>query len=245
MPPDSRDEDARQPEVRPRAALAISVVVPALNEADGIVDVLRSARQPGVGEILVVDGGSQDATRSRAEAAADRVLSAPRGRAAQMNAGAAVARGDVLLFLHADTRLPVGFASAARGAIENGAIGGRFDVVLDGTHRLLPLIARLMNARSRLTGISTGDQAIFVRRDVFRELGGFPALPLMEDVEFTRRLRRRGALAALSLRVTTSARRWEENGVVRTILLMWTLRLAYACGVPAHRLARAYRPRRG
>lgn len=245
MWPDSRHEKATQSGAGPKSPTAISVVVPALNEANGIEEALRAAREPGVAEIIVVDGGSDDETRSRAATAADRVLSSPRGRAAQMNAGAAVARGDVLLFLHADTRLPEGFAPAVQHAIEDGAVGGRFDVVLGGSHWFLPVIARLMNARSRLTGVATGDQAIFVRRDVFVRMRGFAALPLMEDVEFTSRLRRVGRFAALPLRVTTSARRWEENGVARTVLLMWALRLAYACGVPADRLARAYRTRTG
>lgn len=225
----------------PPCDTTISIIVPALNEAGQIAEVLRSAREPGVHEILVVDGGSSDDTVPHATAVADRVLRCPRGRALQMNTGAAAATGGVLLFLHADTRLPSGFATAVRGAIEGGAVGGRFDVVLGGTHRFLPVVARLMNARSRLTGISTGDQAIFVRRDVFVQLGGFARIPLMEDVELTRRLRRVGRLAALRLRVTTSARRWEENGVARTILLMWFLRFAYACGVSPDRLARAYR----
>lgn len=192
-------------------------------------------------EVIVVDGGSSDDTAARAATVADRVLPSARGRATQMNAGAAVATGDVLLFLHADTQLPPGFAAAVREAIASGAAGGRFDVVLAGEHPFLPVVAFLMNARSRLTRISTGDQAIFVRREVFAKLGGFAPIPLMEDVELTSRMRRLGRVAALRLRVRTSARRWETNGVARTVVLMWTLRLAYACGVSATRLARAYR----
>lgn len=198
-------------------------------------------REPGVREVIVVDGGSTDDTAARAATTADRVLRSARGRAVQMNAGAAAASGDVLLFLHADTQLPAGFAAAVLSAVERGGVGGRFDVVLDGEHPFLPVVAFLMNVRSRLTRISTGDQAIFVRRDVFAKLGGFAPIPLMEDVELTSRLRRLGPLAAIRLRVHTSARRWEINGLARTIVLMWTLRLAYACGVSPHRLARAYR----
>lgn len=216
-------------------------MVPALDEAATIVEVLSSAREPGVKEIVVVDGGSSDATVARARTVADLVLAAPRGRATQMNAGAAATSGDVLLFLHADTMLCAGFADAVRRAIADGAIAGRFDVRLDGRHRFLPVVAWLMNVRSRWTGIATGDQAMFVRRDVFDALGGFAPLPLMEDVELSVRLRRAGRLAALRSRVATSARRWEEHGVARTIVLMWTIRLAYACGVPAERLARWYR----
>jgi rSAM/selenodomain-associated transferase 2 len=224
--------------------VTISVVVPALDEAAEIDATLASARDPAVHEVIVVDGGSGDDTAARAAAAAARVVRAGRGRALQMNAGAALATGDVLLFLHADTRLPSGFGTAVCEALAGGAIGGRFDVVLRGSHPLLPVVARLMNVRSRLTGVSTGDQAVFVRRDVFERLGGFAPLPLMEDVELTSRLKRAGRVAALRLAVATSGRRWEEHGVVRTIVLMWTLRLAYACGVPAERLARAYRTRR-
>lgn len=241
MPPDSRDGAARQSVAGTGRAPTISIVVPALNEAARISEVLRCAREPGVEQVIVVDGGSVDETVTRAEAAADLVLRSACGRAVQMNAGAAAASGDVLLFLHADTSLPAGFAAAIREAIAAGAIGGRFDVDLAGEHRFLPVIAFLMNARSRLTRISTGDQAIFVRRDVFERIGGFAPIPLMEDVELSRRLRRTGALASLRLRVRTSARRWEENGVARTILLMWALRFAYACGASPHRLAGLYR----
>lgn len=241
MRPDTRDDPTRQSAAGHGIAPAISIVVPALDEAERIVEVLRSVREPGVREVIVVDGGSADETAARAATVADRVLRSARGRAVQMNAGADAASGDVLLFLHADTRLPAGFAAAVQQAVERGAIGGRFDVVLEGEHPFLPVVAFLMNARSRLTRISTGDQAIFVRRDVFAKLGGFAPIPLMEDVELTGRLRRLGPLAALRLRVRTSARRWEINGVARTIVLMWRLRLAYACGVPPERLARAYR----
>jgi rSAM/selenodomain-associated transferase 2 len=225
--------------------VTISVIVPALDEGEGIEGALRSARDPLVCEIIVVDGGSTDDTVARAGPAADRVLHGPRGRALQMNAGARAARGDILLFLHADTHLPAGFAADVRDAVAAGAAGGRFDVTLRGRHRLLPVIAQLMNARSRLTRIATGDQAMFVRRDVFEELGGFAEIPLMEDVDLSVRLRRRGATASLRRRVRTSGRRWEEHGVLRTVLLMWGLRLAYASGVPPARLAGFYRRHRG
>ncbi|HEY8515671.1 MAG TPA: TIGR04283 family arsenosugar biosynthesis glycosyltransferase [Candidatus Binatia bacterium] len=224
--------------------MRLSVIVPALDEADEIEATLRRARAPQVVELLVVDGGSTDDTVARARPLADDVLIAPRGRALQMNAGARRACGDVLLFLHADTWLPEGFAEAVERAIAEGAIAGRFDVELRGTHPFLPVIATLMNARSRWTGISTGDQAIFVRRDVFARLGGFAPIPLMEDVELGTRLRRAGRLAPLRERVSTSARRWEEEGVARTIVLMWWLRFAYACGASPEWCARAYRRRR-
>lgn len=221
--------------------MTISVVVPVLDEADGIEAVLRSVREPGIAEVVVVDGGSTDDTTLRAEGFADVVLHTPRGRALQMNAGARATRGDVLLFLHGDTWLPRGFAADVQAAISAGAVGGRFDVMLRGRNRMLPLVAALMNLRSRVTRIATGDQAMFVRRDVFERLGGFAEIPLMEDVELSSRLRRVGPIATLRSRVSTSGRRWEENGAVRTILLMWSLRLAFACGVSPARLARFYR----
>ena len=221
--------------------MRLSVIVPALDEERQIAATLASARQPGVGEVIVVDGGSRDRTREAARPLADRVVEAPRGRARQMNAGAALATGDALLFLHADTRLPPDAASAVAAALADPAVaGGRFDVRLEPSTPLLRAVGGLMNARSRLTGIATGDQAIFVRRAVFAALGGFPDLPLMEDVAFSRALKRAGRIACLRGQVTTSSRRWQQGGVVRTILLMWTLRLLFFLGVPAPRLARWY-----
>jgi rSAM/selenodomain-associated transferase 2 len=226
----------------------LSIVVPALNEAANLARLLPDlvVREPRA-EVLVVDGGSDDDSRAVvARVPSVRWLSGPRGRARQMNAGARAAQGEVLLFLHADTSLPAGAGAAVLGALGDPAVvGGRFDVRLDSRRPLLRLVAWLMNRRSRLTGISTGDQGIFVRRAAFDALGGYPDIPLMEDVELTRRLKRCGRLAALGLCVTTSARKWEQEGVVRTIALMWTLRLLYALGVSPARLHRRYyrRPR--
>jgi rSAM/selenodomain-associated transferase 2 len=217
----------------------ISIVVPVLDEAACIVaclQPLQSLRAAGH-EVIVVDGGSRDASAELAAPLADRVLRAPRGRALQMNAGARAARGEVLLFLHADTRLP---ADAARAVLARGE-WGRFDVEIEGRHALLPLIARLMNLRSRLTGIATGDQAIFVRRALFERLGGYAGIPLMEDIELSRRLRRVAPPVCLRLRAVTSGRRWETRGVLRTVLLMWRLRLAYFLGADPRRLAERYR----
>ena len=222
---------------------ALSIVVPALDEAAGIAAALQAlagARAEGA-EVIVVDGGSRDATVALSQALADRVVSAPRGRARQMNAGAAVARAPVLLFLHADTTLPSGGARAALAAVQAGAAWGRFDVRLEGRSTMLPVIAAFMNARSRLTGVATGDQAIFVRADRFRAIGGFPDQPLMEDIELSSRLKRVSAPACLRERVVTSGRRWERRGVWRTVWLMWRLRLRYWLGTPAERLAEAYR----
>ena len=224
-------------------ATRLSIVVPALDEAANLARLLPDlvAREREA-EVLVADGGSADDSRAVvARVPAVRWLSAPRGRARQMNAGAGAARGDVLLFLHADTTLPEGAGAAIRAALADPAVvGGRFDVRLDSRHRVLALVGWLMNRRSRLTGISTGDQGLFVRRAVFEALGGYPDIPLMEDVELTRRLKRRGRLAALPLRVVTSARKWEAEGPLRTIVLMWTLRLLYAVGVSPARLHRWY-----
>jgi rSAM/selenodomain-associated transferase 2 len=221
--------------------MPVSVIVPTLNEERGIVATLRRARQPGVHEIVVVDGGSVDSTRALAHELADLVLSAPRGRAAQMNAGAARASGDILLFLHADTLVPDGFAQAIAAACgEPEVIGGRFDVTLLPSSPLLRLTGELMNWRSRLSRIATGDQGIFIRRDVFERLGGYADIPLMEDIDLSRRMKRAGRIACLPQRVTTSARRWQTEGVIRTILLMWSLRALYFLGVSPSRLRRLY-----
>jgi len=222
-------------------ALGISVIVPTLDEAPVLASTLAAARAADDVEIVVVDGGSRDATVAAARTLADRVLDAPRGRAQQMNVGAQVARGDVLLFLHADTLLPAGYAAAVRGALARAdAVGGRFDVRLDAPGVVFRLTERLINMRSRMTGVSTGDQAIFVRRTVFERIGGYPPLPLMEDIALCRALKRLGVMVALRDAVVTSARRWQRQGVVRTVLLMWGLRAAYYAGVSPVRLARLY-----
>jgi rSAM/selenodomain-associated transferase 2 len=226
------------------AAPHLSIIVPALNEAAGIraaLEPLQPLRARGH-EVILVDGGSEDATLALAQPLADRVLVAGRGRARQMNAGAQEARGEVLLFLHADTLLP---PEADRRVLEELARSsrgwGRFDLRLTGRHPLLRLTARLIGLRSRLTGMATGDQAIFVRRDWFEQAGGFPEIPLMEDLALSRALKRRGRPLCLRERVTTSSRRWEERGILRTVLLMWRLRLAYYRGADPHDLARRYR----
>jgi rSAM/selenodomain-associated transferase 2 len=226
---------------------ALSVVIPSLDEAANLAVLLPilAAELPSA-EVIVADGRSGDGSPDLvARLATARLVTSSRGRARQMNAGARVATGDVLLFLHADTRLPPGAAAAIDRALEDHAVvGGRFDVRFDNPGPAYRMIAALMNLRSRLSGISTGDQAIFVRRRVFDALGGYPDIPLMEDVELTRRLKRAGRLAALRARVTTAARKWEREGVARTIVLMWTLRLLYACGVSPARLHRWYYPAR-
>lgn len=225
----------------------LSVIVPVLNEADGIVPFLLSLqvlRERGV-EILLVDGGSTDGTPVLARSFADRILTAPLGRARQMNAGATLAQGRLLLFLHADTRLPADadrLIFAALDGAPGSPVWGRFDVHIEGRSPWLKLIARMMNLRSRLTGIATGDQAIFVRHNAFSMVGGYPEQPLMEDIELSSRLKKLGPPACLRERVITSGRRWEAHGVWRTILLMWRLRFDYWRGVSPVQLARRYRP---
>jgi rSAM/selenodomain-associated transferase 2 len=220
---------------------ALSIIMPVLDEAAEIgkaLTALAPLRARGV-EVIVADGGSRDDTATSAQPLADFVIASARGRAVQMNAGAAAARGDVLLFLHADTRLP---EDADRlvldGLSKSGKIWGRFDVRFDGGG--LGLIAFMMNWRSRATGIATGDQALFVTRAAFESAGGFPAIALMEDVALSVRLKRRGRPLALRARVTTSARRWRKHGVLRTILLMWKLRLAFSLGADPAKLAQVY-----
>jgi rSAM/selenodomain-associated transferase 2 len=223
--------------------MRLSVVVPALDEAATLARLLPDLRRawPDI-EIIVVDGGSRDGTPDVVRGQAGvRLLEGARGRARQMNAGARQAGGDVLLFLHADTRLPDGAARAIAAALADPAVvGGRFDVCFDSRRRVLGVVAWFMNARSRATSICTGDQAIFVRRAAFEAVGGYPDIALMEDIELCRRLKARGRLAALRARVTTSARKWEREGPLRTIGLMWTLRLLYFCGVAPARLHRWY-----
>ena len=193
-------------------------------------------------EVIVVDGGSRDGSPEIAQRLGCRVVTAPRGRASQINAGAQAARGGALLFLHADTRLPEDALASITAALERRD-WGRFDVTIAGKDRLLGVVAAMMNARSRLTGIATGDQAMFVAREAFERVGGFAAIPLMEDVALSRALRRIGPPACLSARVVTSGRRWEKRGTLRTIWLMWRLRAAYAMGADPRSLARIYETR--
>ena len=242
----ARAESARPgPSARTAAGphnLRLRIVMPALNEGHALAQhlhTLQALRQRGA-ELVMVDGGSTDSTWALARALADRVLLAAQGRATQMNAGTQDCNADVLLFLHADTELPQDADRLVAQAVQSGKAWGRFDVRIDGPHPVLRVVERLMNLRSRLTGIATGDQAIFVKREVFERLGGFVDLPLMEDIELSTRLRKIGPPACIKVPVATSARRWQRHGVWRTIVLMWRLRLAYFLGASPQALAVRY-----
>jgi rSAM/selenodomain-associated transferase 2 len=223
--------------------MKLSIVLPVLNEAQHlpqVLECLRPARERGV-EVIIVDGGSEDGTPAIAAQSGARLVSSPKGRARQMNAGARIADADVLLFLHVDTVLPERADLLIEAAIRaRRYVWGRFDVDIRGRPWMLRVIAVLMNWRSRISGIATGDQAIFVARSAFESIGGFPDQPLMEDVELCKRLRALSRPACLRARAVTSGRRWESRGVWRTIVLMWRLRWAYWRGVPASVLANLY-----
>ena len=224
-----------------RDPVNVSVIVPVFNEEKSIAATLRALAQLQPYETIVVDGGSQDGTRAIVAAFSVKIIAEERGRARQMNRGAREASGEVLLFLHADTCLPAtAFADIAAALGDPRAVGGRFDVALDGSHWMLPVVARLISYRSRMSKVGTGDQALFVRREVFQRMGGFPDIPLMEDIAFCRALKRLGEVACLRSRVITSARRWEVDGIWRTIFRMWTLKLLYLMGVSPEHLKQFY-----
>lgn len=228
--------------------MSIAVIIPIFNEQDTLPSLLNALSPLGFEEIILVDGGSQDTTVEVANAFLQtaphghcRIIAGPKGRARQMNAGAAQATADLLLFLHADTQLPHNAKSLIEQAMKNSEhVGGRFDVRFPRDEGYAWMVSRMMNYRSRLSGICTGDQGIFVRRAVYESMGGFADIPLMEDIEFSQRLKRKGTVVALQETVTTSFRRWEQQGPLRTILQMWVLRFLYWMGWSAHRLHRYY-----
>ena len=222
----------------------LSIIIPTLNEADNIgqlLDDLNRGLARYSHEIIVVDGGSNDATVTQVRNRVDHCLSSPPGRAIQLNAGADIACGELLLFLHADSRIPTGSLNSLLLKIDSGVTWGRFDIRLSGHQFLLRVVEKMMNLRSRLTGIATGDQGLFVRRDLFDRVAGYPPITLMEDIALCRALKKTGPPQCLRAIITSSSRRWQNNGVVRTIMLMWWLRLAYFLGVSPQRLARWYR----
>lgn len=222
-------------------AVDIALIVPVLNEARLCAQLCASlALSARDCEVVVVDGGSSDTTREQIHAAGLRLIDGPRGRATQMNAGAAATRAPVLLFLHADTRLPAGAPEQIRRILDDGAVGGCFKLRIDSPDPRLRLAASIINLRSRLMPSASGDQAIFCRRDAFERLGGFRPIPLMEDLDLVGRLSSLGRFALCDAAVETSARRWESRGVNRTIALMWALRLGYHLGVDPSTLQRLY-----
>jgi len=226
-----------------RKKVQLSVIIPCVNEG-GVIRDLLDALQPlrlRGHEVILVDGGSTDDTLLLAQPLVDRLIHSPCGRARQMNSGAEFAAGRIFWFLHADNRIPAGAVDAIISALASDfRCWGRFDVDLSGRRRLLRVVEFMMNWRSRLTGIATGDQGIFVRREAFLAVGGFPEIPLMEDIEISRLLKRLTPPCCLPLRLGASSRRWERHGILNTIWLMWRLRFAYALGAdPAH-LAREY-----
>jgi rSAM/selenodomain-associated transferase 2 len=232
----------------PDISFSLSVIIPTLNEAPRICRLLeniqrvRDARPDLLVEVIVVDGGSTDQTVALAQDRAEQVLTSPAGRAAQMNAGAAQAKHAVLLFLHGDTLLPRRSISLLQQAIDIGACWGRFDVQFDCAAKRFRALAWMMNGRSRLTGICTGDQGIFVRRDVFEQVGGYAPIALMEDIELSRRLRRLQSPFSIRRPVITTSRRWQQNGFWATVWLMWSLRWRYFFGASPETLAKIYYP---
>ena len=223
------------------ATLKLSIIIPTLNEAESIINILTALqpiRQQGH-EVIVCDGGSSDNTAVLAQPLVDTLVQSERGRALQMNSGASHASGDILLFLHADTQLPDNAALLIEEAL-NRKTWGRFDVRLTGQQPLLRLIEYMMNRRSQLTGICTGDQAIFIRQGLFRAIGGYPDIALMEDIAISRMLKPQSHPARIKTAVLTSSRRWERRGILQTVLLMWWLRLAYFFGRDPEQLAKRY-----
>jgi len=233
-------------------AITISVIIPTLNEERTIAATLAHTASLGFEELIVVDGGSTDETPALLESYRLKTQSsalspvhwvtAPPGRARQMNEGAKASHGEILLFLHADTQLPRDANTVINRALADRRMaGGRFDVRFDRPSMWGTIISKTMNWRSRLSGLATGDQALFVRRPIFEQMGGFADMPLMEDIEFSGRLKQAGATAALTATVTTSFRRWEQQGPLRTILLMWILRFLYWIGISPSHLAKWYK----
>ena len=223
----------------------ISIIIPVLNEANTINAVLARILGASNVEVIVVDGGSQDETVALAQSVGVKVIAVTSGRASQMNAGAAVATGSILLFLHADTHLPPAFDTLVRQVLQNtGAIAGAFELRIDAELWGIRLIEKMVNLRSRFLSLPYGDQAIFLKASIFKEIGGFPNLPIMEDFELMRRLKRYGKIAIAPAPVVTSGRRWQKLGVVKTTLINQLIIIGYFLGVPPAKLARWYRQRR-
>ncbi len=224
---------------------SLAIVVPVFNEGVALRDRLQDFIALGADELVIVDAGSRDGTAALLSQSGVQWMTSDLGRAAQMNAGAEAISSDILVFIHADTAINESDLLAVKSSLaDSSLVGGRFDVKLSGSHWAFRVIEWMMNFRSRLTKISTGDQCQFVRRDVFEAMGGFAAMPLLEDVEFSKRLKREGAIACLPQQVITSSRRWEKHGIVSTVWLMWKIRLLYWLGVAPEKLATLYRDAR-
>lgn len=223
--------------------MKLSFIIPVLNEAENIQQILLPmlAQRNNGHEVIIVDGGSHDNTVALSRPLADRVIESQKGRSKQMNAGAAEATGEVLVFLHADTCLPDFATNIIEAGLKNPkGLWGRFDVELSGSKSILKVIGQIMNLRSRWTGIATGDQCIFVRRETFERINGFPELSLMEDIAISKQLKKLARPVCLRDKVITSSRRWEQRGVFRTILLMWYLRARYFFGASTAKLEQIY-----
>jgi len=222
--------------------MKFSIIIPVLNESQALAAFLCSLQplRTAGHEVIVVDGGSHDDSQAIAAPLCDNVLNVEAGRARQMNAGAELATGDWVMFLHADTALPEPFVDWLSAIADSKAVWGRFDVTLSGRQWPFRIIETCINWRSRLTRIATGDQALFIRREQFIRMAGFADIPLMEDIELCRRLRRVSAPLCLAMRVTTSSRRWEQRGILSTIALMWALRLRYFFGADPAQLVKRY-----
>ncbi len=222
-------------------SVSVGIIIPLLDEEKNIYKIMDTLASLSADEIIFVDGGSMDETQTLLEKAGVQWVRSKCGRAIQMNVGAFKSKSDILLFLHVDTEISSShIENIERVMSDPNVVGGRFDVRLSGHHPAFRVIEWFINRRSRLSGISTGDQAMFVRRDVFERLGGFPGQPLMEDVEFSRRLKKEGRIACLHQKVMTSSRRWEKHGIARTVLLMWWLRFRYWLGTDPATLKRLY-----
>lgn len=222
--------------------MKLSIIIPVYNDAKNITVLLRRLRNYRFQghEVIVVDGGSRDNSFDCAMGLVDKLLMSKQGRALQMNVGAEQAEGDILLFLHADTHLPKDADKLIANVIEKDKIWGRFNVSLSGKHLFFRIIETMMNLRSCITGVATGDQAIFVKRSIFEQSGAYPEIKLMEDIALSKQLKSHGKPACINERVITSSRKWEENGIVKTVLLMWRLRLLYFLGVSPEKLSSLY-----
>jgi rSAM/selenodomain-associated transferase 2 len=229
-----------------RPFIYLSIIIPVFNEATTIVQTLGRLKDDVGVELIVVDGGSQDNTVELAKQMGVKVISSPiSGRAQQMNIGAVAARGDILLFLHADTQLPQNYQKIVQLTLaKEKVIAGAFELAIDGQQWSLRLVEKMVNWRSHFLSLPYGDQAIFLDKKVFQDLGGFANLPIMEDFEFVQRLKRRGKIAIVPVAVLTSGRRWQKLGVFKTTLINQLIIVGYYLGISPARLRHFYQNQR-